>query len=69
MQERNEEGLKLIERNEELSIFYEKLNLQGMYVHKYPVFTNVCTYIRTCMCLPLHTHVHMHKIIMYTKRL
>ena len=57
MQERNEEGLKLIERNEELSIFYEKLNLQGMYVHKYPVFTYVCTYIRVCVYPCIHMYV------------
>ena len=30
VEERNSHGLSLIERNEELSIFYEKLNLQGM---------------------------------------
>jgi chromosome segregation ATPase len=34
VQERNEEGLKLIERNEELSIFYEKLNLQDSILQK-----------------------------------
>ena len=32
VEERNSHGLSLIERNEELSIFYEKLNLQGTYV-------------------------------------
>ena len=35
VEERNSHGLSLIERNEELSIFYEKLNLQGMLLPRY----------------------------------
>ena len=34
MQERNDLGLQLIERNEEVCVFYEKLNLQESIIKK-----------------------------------
>ena len=34
MQERNDLGLQLIERNEEVCVFYEKLNLQESIIRK-----------------------------------
>ena len=34
MQERNDMGLQLIERNEEVCVFYEKLNLQESIIRK-----------------------------------
>ena len=30
VQERNDQGLQLIERNEEVCIFYERINVQGI---------------------------------------
>ena len=32
VQKRNDRGIELIERNEEVCIFYEKVNIQGMFV-------------------------------------
>lgn len=34
MQERNDLGLQLIERNEEVCVFYEKLNVQESVIRK-----------------------------------
>ena len=45
VQDRNDRGIQLIERNEEVCIFYEKINIHGKKNLKYTLYTLCCLYI------------------------
>ena len=45
VQERNDQGLQLIERNEEVCIFYERINVQGI-----GVFTTLVEVLIILLC-------------------
>ena len=68
LQERNDRGIQLIERNEETAIFYEKLNVQDsmlrkglkLYSQEYEILCRSTTFIRV-LFYNLTNNLHLYQ--------